>query len=85
MDSIIKLLEKDTTEISTQEKATLVKEYCLEHNKDVQLTNIFVGVLVNFSMLDVIFDYIIEKYKKDNNIVTITNSDNQILKILKNE
>lgn len=59
----------------------LLVEYCVtEHNKDVNITNTFIQLLIITGQLQPYIEEVIEYYKKKFTICTVTRlRDNQIL------
>lgn len=65
-----------------QSSFSLIQQYCIEKEKDIQKTNILLQFLVlNNNLLDNIINYVIDYYETKFNIIKIYNNNNQLIKI----
>jgi hypothetical protein len=60
---------------------SLIQIYCIEKDKNPNLINIFIQVLLTNNLLQTIIDYVIDYYETKFNIIKIYNKQNQLLKI----
>ena len=67
--------------LSLETASKLLIEYCVvEHNKDVNLTNLFIQLLVQTGQLQFYLDEVIEYYKKKFTICEVRRlNNNQVL------
>lgn len=81
-ETIIDVLKSYHKGNITNNSLQVLQEYCLEHNKPIQETQIFIQVLSSLPM--VIGEYLgvaLDYYKKKLNIIELKNKDNKILNI----
>lgn len=65
----------------TMSSLSLIQTYCIEKDKNPNLINIFIQVLLTNNLLQTIIDYVIDYYETKFNIIKIYNKQNQLIKI----
>lgn len=81
-ETIIRIVNKIVREgsIESEEVINLFMEYCCkEHDKDVELTKLFIRTLLGTGIIGAYLTEIVEYYKSKLNIVEVKDSNNKTI------